>query len=124
MRQGLQYRQVAFEACASYEGGCESKIGPGERCCHYHTGWGGPSLVQAPAAALSPPSSLLLLLLQVIASSIDPSSSDDLQFLWDVWFNAALIQEHRARLDALLQQVSNAVCQCIMTTALSCSCAH
>jgi hypothetical protein len=53
---------------------------------------------------------LLLLLhqlvLQVIASSIDPTSPDDLQFLWCVWFNAALSQTHRQRLDTLLQQVS------------------
>jgi len=41
-----------------------------------------------------------------ISCSIDPSCADDLQYLWGVWFNAALSQSHKQRLDQLLQQVS------------------
>lgn len=60
--------------------------------------------------SLPPPILTLLRLcwwccLQAIASSIDPSSVDDLQYLWAVWFNATLSQQHSERLQTLLRQV-------------------
>jgi hypothetical protein len=44
-------------------------------------------------------------LLLAAATTMDPSSAADVEFLWALWFCAQLSAEHRQRLDLLLQQV-------------------
>jgi hypothetical protein len=44
-------------------------------------------------------------LLLAAATTMDPGSAEDVEFLWALWFCAQLSAEHRQRLDLLLQQV-------------------
>ncbi|XP_067687504.1 uncharacterized protein [Haliotis asinina] len=46
------------------------------------------------------------LILLYLAGTIDPNSSEDLRFLWGVWYDALLSQEHLQRLKQVMKEVA------------------
>ena len=86
---------------------------------------GGISVRTKRAKVTTPPSSIKLvindndsaliardILLLSIVTDIDPNKQQDIEFLWDVWYNSSLLNSHHVRL-------MNTLCKLINNSALS-----